>query len=68
MIRKTVNLLPIAAGILFGSVGVFVRTLDGAGFGNITIIFSRAVLAAVIMFICLAVNCLLYTSPSPRDS
>lgn len=67
MIKKTVNLLPIAAGVLFGSVGIFVRTLDGAGFGNITIIFSRAALAAVIMFICLAVKDISLLKIQPKN-
>lgn len=54
--RKIANVLPVISGILFGSVGVFVRTLDSAGFGNITIIFSRAALAALMMFICLVIK------------
>lgn len=34
-------LLPIIAGACWGCTGIFVRTLDDAGFDNITITFSR---------------------------
>lgn len=44
-------ILPIAAGILFGSVGVFVRTLSAAGMSNETILFVRVGFAALLMFI-----------------
>lgn len=54
--KRIAVILPIISAILFGSVGVFVRTLDGAGFNNITIIFSRAVLAAIMMFVCVLIK------------
>lgn len=37
--KKVVLLLPILAGIMFGSVGVFVRTLSANGMDNVTILF-----------------------------
>lgn len=43
--------LPIIAGIMFGSVGVFVRTLYAAGFGNATVLFARTVLAVIMLLI-----------------
>ncbi|MCQ2547245.1 MAG: DMT family transporter [Clostridia bacterium] len=43
--------LPIAAGIMFGSVGVFVRKLYADDFSNATVLFSRAVLASVMLLI-----------------
>lgn len=47
--KKLVYTLPIIAGIMFGSVGVFVRTLYGAGFSNATVLFARALLAGLVI-------------------
>lgn len=49
-------ILPIAAGILFGSVGVFVRILAAAGMSNATILFVRVAFAALLMLIFLFVH------------
>jgi len=49
--KKTALLLPILAGIMFGSVGIFVRRLTAAGFTNTTVIFSRALPAVLIMLV-----------------
>ena len=50
-VGKIAYALPIIAGILFGSVGVFVRILYGNGFDNPTVLFARAVLAAAVLFV-----------------
>ena len=42
-------LLPVIAGTCWGTAGIFVRTLDEAGLNNMTINFSKFVVATVIM-------------------
>lgn len=49
--KKVILLLPILAGIMFGSVGVFVRTLSANGMDNVTILFLRVAFASLAMFI-----------------
>lgn len=49
--NKLVFMIPVLSGIMFGSVGVFVRTLSSFGFDNKTIIFARVVFAAIIMLL-----------------
>ena len=44
-------LIPIIAGILFGSVGIFVRVLDNYGLPNATILFLRVSIAAILILI-----------------
>ena len=48
--KKTILLLPILAGILFGSAGVFVRTFTEAGMNNPTVIFLRTSTASLLLF------------------
>lgn len=43
--------LPLAAGACWGASGIFVRTLSAAGFNSITIMFSRAITGAVLVFL-----------------
>ena len=47
--KKTALLLPIAAGIMFGSGGIFVRELADAGMSNATILFVRVFFAAIML-------------------
>ena len=47
--KKLMILLPIAAGILFGSVGLFVRILTENDFSNATILFVRVLFAAILL-------------------
>ena len=54
--KKIVYILPILAGIMFGSVGVFVRTLYGAGFNNATVLFARTLLAAGLLLVCILIQ------------
>jgi drug/metabolite transporter (DMT)-like permease len=42
-------LLPIISGVCWGSGGVFVRNLDSAGLDNMTINFSKFLIASVLM-------------------
>ena len=44
-------LLPLLAGICWGSTGSFVRVLSGYGLDNATILFSRTLPAAIILFL-----------------
>ena len=44
-------ILPLIAGTCWGCTGIFVRTLDDAGFDNITITFSRVVVMVLILLI-----------------
>jgi drug/metabolite transporter (DMT)-like permease len=39
----------LAAGCMWGSIGVFVRYLDGLGYSPLTVVFSRMSLAAVLL-------------------
>ena len=45
-------LLPALAGIMFGSSGIFVRTLTENGIDPTTLLFLRFSIAAVVMFVC----------------
>ena len=54
--KKALVLLPVIAGFLWGSSGVFVRTLTAYGMDNCTIIASRMMMAAIILFIVLLVT------------
>ena len=47
--KKIVCLLPVFSGIMWGSVGIFVRMLTGLGMDNYTVTASRLTLAAIIM-------------------
>ena len=49
--RKFIFFLPIIAGILWGSAGVFVRELQAFGMDGFTILALRMTLAVLIMFI-----------------
>lgn len=54
--KKVATILPIISGILFGSVGIFVRGLAGAGFNSVTIIFTRVLVAAAVLFLYLVIK------------
>ena len=51
MIKRTAVLLPVIAGIMFGSAGLFVRILSENGMANSTILFTRVLFAALLMLI-----------------
>lgn len=55
MMKKLVGLLPVLSGILWGSAGVFVRDLTEMGMDDYTLLSSRMIVAAAVMFagICL---------------
>lgn len=48
---KFAYLLPLISGACWGCAGVFVRTLDEAGFDNITITFSRIAVMVIMLVI-----------------
>ncbi len=54
--KRAVVLLPVFAGFLWRSSGVFVRTLTAHGMNNYTIIASRMMMAAILLFIVLLVT------------
>lgn len=49
--KKMLLALPILAGVLWGSVGVFVRVLSDFGLNNPTILSARVLIAAIILFV-----------------
>lgn len=49
--KKFAWILPVSAGILWGSVGVFVRTLSGYGMDSFTVVESRVSMAVLILLI-----------------
>lgn len=49
--NKLILLLPVAAGVMWGSVGVFVRKLTEFGMNDCTVLSSKMILASIIMFI-----------------
>ena len=51
MMEKIYLILPILAGIMFGSTGIFVRTLTENGVDSTTLLFLRFSIAALYIFI-----------------
>ena len=49
--KKLMFILPLFAGILFSSGGVFVRTLTAFGMSNATVLFSRVFVATILLFV-----------------
>ncbi len=47
--RRLFLLLPVIAGIMWGSVGVFVRMLSSQGLSNGTIVFTRMLISALFL-------------------
>lgn len=45
------KLSTILAGVLWGIISVFLKTLDAAGFGTLSIMLCRALISAVILFL-----------------
>lgn len=45
------TLSTILAGVLWGTISVFLKTLDTAGFGTLSIMLCRALISAVILFL-----------------
>ena len=50
MIKKIAFILPVLSGILWGSAGIYVRILTKAGFDSCTIISSKMILTAILLF------------------
>lgn len=49
--EKGMVILPLVAGVLWGSVGIFVRKLYAAHMDNVTILSSRVLVASILMLI-----------------
>lgn len=49
--KKLLLIMPVISGILWGSTGTFVRVLTAYGVNSRTILFSRALFAAIILLI-----------------
>ena len=54
--KKAAVFMPLAAGACWGASGIFVRTLRAADFNNITIMFSRAIVGVVLLFVFLMIH------------
>ncbi len=48
--KKIMVILPVLAGVLWGSAGIFVRNYNAFGFDNCTMIFIRTLTATVLLF------------------
>ena len=53
--NRLVYLLPIMAGVCFGSIGIFIRFFSEAGFNNMAILSTRNAISALILFLFLLV-------------
>ncbi|MDO5409357.1 MAG: DMT family transporter [Lachnospiraceae bacterium] len=53
--KKLAPFLILIAGLLWGSMGLFVRRLNGAGFGSMEIVALRALVTAVVLFLFLII-------------
>lgn len=47
--KKFAWILPVSAGILWGSIGVFIRTLDNYGMDSFTVVESRVSMALLLL-------------------
>ena len=56
MKNKISTLLPIIAGALWGSVGVFVRGFTKGNIDNVSILVIRVLFAAIMMFVFIAIK------------
>ena len=54
--KRLMTLIPLVAGIFWGSVAIFVRILTAFGMDNWTILFTRAAVASVIMAVFLLIK------------
>ena len=49
--KKVAWFFPVSAGILWGSVGIFIRSLSGYGMDTATIVGSRTMISVILMLI-----------------
>lgn len=66
-IRRIAILLPILAGTCWGIAGIFIRILDGVGFDNLTIIFSRNIIGVPLSFLLILMTGKSQLRMKPRD-
>lgn len=53
--KKFAVFAPLIAGACWGASGIFVRTLSAAGFSNISVMFSRAIVGTLLLFLFLLI-------------
>ena len=53
--KKVAWFFPVSAGIMWGSVGIFIRSLSGYGMDTATIVGSRTMISVILMLIGIAV-------------
>lgn len=51
--KKALYLMPVLAGIFWGSVGIFVRILTDFGMDNYTVLGTEAVAVVILFFVIL---------------
>lgn len=49
--KRLIFLLPILTGVCFGSIGIFIRIFDEAGFNSMAILSTRNAISALILFL-----------------
>ena len=49
--KKIAFILPILAGVCFGSIGIFIRLFSEAGFNNMAILSTRNAISALMLFV-----------------
>lgn len=49
--KRLAYLLPIMSGVCFGSIGIFIRFFNEAGFNNMAVLATRNVISALILFL-----------------
>ena len=54
--KKLMTIFPVISGIMWGSAGIFVRTLTNLGMDAYTIVATRVIVAVILMFIWLAIS------------
>jgi drug/metabolite transporter (DMT)-like permease len=65
--KRMMWLLPLLAGVSWGSVGIFVRILTAAGMDNPTVLSSRMMGAALLLFVGMLVHDRSLLRMRPRD-
>lgn len=50
MTKNIAFILPVLSGVLWGSAGLFIRVIQEFGFDNVTVISSKMILTAILLF------------------
>ena len=54
--KKLITIFPVVSGIMWGSAGIFVRTLTNLGMDAYTVVSTRVIVAVAIMLIWLGIS------------